>query len=355
MDEGVVNVGLSEADYRLLLSCVEGIQRCRKLEDFPKHVLAELRKLLVCHMACYAELDYARKRAVHEFDPPIGQQQPWFEGMIEGHPVLNYFTESGDGQALKISDFISEKEFHQLPLYREAFSKTKVEDELGFGVRVENRFVLGFAFHRSERSFTERDRMLLNLIRPHVVQAYLHLEELAGCHELQADLQEALRESGVGVIIVDAGRRVVHATPMVWEKLAARMPVPDDGRTLPDALERWAFDETGEDLLKIGVEGAQLVVRRKRQEASRMLLLLGEESAGPGVDPLVRFNLTPREREVLRWIADGKSNSEIGTILGVSVSTAKTHVERILFKLGVENRTGAASVLRGSGVDPGRG
>jgi DNA-binding CsgD family transcriptional regulator len=53
--------------------------------------------------------------------------------------------------------------------------------------------------------------------------------------------------------------------------------------------------------------------------------------------------LTTRENEVLHWLAAGKSNAEMGEILGVSSSTVGKHLERIYEKLGVENRTAAAS------------
>lgn len=51
--------------------------------------------------------------------------------------------------------------------------------------------------------------------------------------------------------------------------------------------------------------------------------------------------LTDREREILRWISLGKSNSEIGTILGISPLTVKNHVQKILRKLNVVNRAQA--------------
>jgi DNA-binding NarL/FixJ family response regulator len=52
--------------------------------------------------------------------------------------------------------------------------------------------------------------------------------------------------------------------------------------------------------------------------------------------------LTPREREVLALIADGRSNQQIATALVVSERTARTHVSNILAKLGVASRTQAA-------------
>ncbi len=51
--------------------------------------------------------------------------------------------------------------------------------------------------------------------------------------------------------------------------------------------------------------------------------------------------LSAREKEILRWIHLGKSNSEIGTILGISPLTVKNHVQKILRKLNVQNRTHA--------------
>ena len=53
--------------------------------------------------------------------------------------------------------------------------------------------------------------------------------------------------------------------------------------------------------------------------------------------------LTSREREVLGWLARGKSNAEIGAILEISAATVGKHLEHIYPKLGVENRTAAAS------------
>lgn len=54
------------------------------------------------------------------------------------------------------------------------------------------------------------------------------------------------------------------------------------------------------------------------------------------------FGLSTREAEVLEWIARGKSNRDIATILGLSPRTVTKHVEQIFQKLGVENRTAAA-------------
>jgi DNA-binding NarL/FixJ family response regulator len=75
-------------------------------------------------------------------------------------------------------------------------------------------------------------------------------------------------------------------------------------------------------------------------------LRTGPAARGDGLDTLTR-----REREVLAQITAGRSNREIGRVLGVSEKTVKAHVSAVLAKLGVQDRTQAAvlAVRHGSG------
>jgi DNA-binding response OmpR family regulator/DNA-binding CsgD family transcriptional regulator len=69
-----------------------------------------------------------------------------------------------------------------------------------------------------------------------------------------------------------------------------------------------------------------------------VMLALEEEHAPPGPAALLSLGLTPRQAEVVYWVAQGKTNPEIGTILGASPRTIDKHMERIFERLGVENR-----------------
>lgn len=53
--------------------------------------------------------------------------------------------------------------------------------------------------------------------------------------------------------------------------------------------------------------------------------------------------ITLREREVLLWVSRGKSNYEIGVILGLSMLTIKNHMQAIIRKMNVSNRAHAAA------------
>lgn len=76
---------------------------------------------------------------------------------------------------------------------------------------------------------------------------------------------------------------------------------------------------------------------------------INRSADGPEVNPPPAHLLTSREREILQWIHLGKSNIEIGVILKISPLTVKNHVQKILRKLNVQNRTqavGKAMALR---------
>lgn len=83
-----------------------------------------------------------------------------------------------------------------------------------------------------------------------------------------------------------------------------------------------------------------IAARLKRNEQQ-----LSSGSLTPNFDsplPLLSLGLTPRVAEVLLWVAQGKTNADIATILGISEWTVKKHVLEIFEKLGVETRTAAS-------------
>jgi len=101
-----------------------------------------------------------------------------------------------------------------------------------------------------------------------------------------------------------------------------------------------------DDYLVKPVEPADLLAavssRLRRAE------LAGAAARAPAGEPtparLEKLGLTPREAEVLFWVAQGKTNPEIATILGIGLTTVKKHLEATFAKLGVENRTSAATM-----------
>ena len=99
-----------------------------------------------------------------------------------------------------------------------------------------------------------------------------------------------------------------------------------------------------DDYLTKPVANADLIraiearLRRSEQQAKREF-----KPDFSSTEPLLKLGLTARATETLLWLAQGKTNSDIATILGITESTVKKHVQEIFEKLGVETR-GAATV-----------
>jgi DNA-binding CsgD family transcriptional regulator len=87
--------------------------------------------------------------------------------------------------------------------------------------------------------------------------------------------------------------------------------------------------------------GSRQLHVRMVPEGDHYLLLLEEGSSEVPFEQLLHVGLNRRETGILSWIAYGKSNPEIATILSLSVRTIHKHVEHIYLKLDVEHRHAA--------------
>lgn len=74
------------------------------------------------------------------------------------------------------------------------------------------------------------------------------------------------------------------------------------------------------------------------------MLLVEERPAECTTGRLRKLGLSARETEILGWVLQGKTNPEIGLILGISRRTVQKHLERIYSRLGVENRHAAMTM-----------
>lgn len=149
-------------------------------------------------------------------------------------------------------------------------------------------------------------------------------DELALRVEAENQLSQSLDRA---VVLADAAGRIVFSSRLAEDLLHKHFPMRAPG-TLPHSLEA----------------AGSLAVRRFAEpgRTDLVMLVLEEQGAPPGPAALMKLALTPREAEVLYWVAQGKSNPDIATILGSSVRTVHKHMEHIFQKLGLETRNAAA-------------
>lgn len=144
-----------------------------------------------------------------------------------------------------------------------------------------------------------------------------------------------------------------------WEEVATRWE--ELGRPHRAAYASWRCAEArlakggrcadAEDPLRRAAAGAEEMLPLQaeiRRLAARARIPL--EGLSPRTEPGASFGLTERERLVLRLVAEGRTNAQIGADLYMSPKTASVHVTHILRKLGATNRTEAATVAERSGL-----
>jgi DNA-binding CsgD family transcriptional regulator/tetratricopeptide (TPR) repeat protein len=94
----------------------------------------------------------------------------------------------------------------------------------------------------------------------------------------------------------------------------------------------------------------EALMRRARLSPDGLVSPTDTGAAEPAAEATDRFGLTPRELEVLRLVADGRSNNQIAQQLFISRATASVHVSNILSKLGVATRVQAAALAHRRGL-----
>jgi DNA-binding CsgD family transcriptional regulator len=245
---------LSHKDFDVLQRAILELYEYRDADAFRQMLPGFLLKLVPADHSnlCVYRVNPGPKlvRCI-ESNQLISPRASWAESLVAHHPSTHYFMQGGELTAVKLSDFFALNQLKS-SMFWDFFHQTQLEYNLHVPVEsAEGVAAIGVANHR--RDFSERDRTMFNLIRPHFNQAQRNAE-------------------------------------LATQRLKAR------------------------------------------------------------TEPLAAYNLTPRETEVAGWLSQGKTNPEIAIILQTRPRTVEKHMEKVLEKLGVENRTAAAMMIAGAEI-----
>ena len=224
--------------------CTGGADFARRgVQWLPRLVGSELTTLSVC------DLDQGHRSVVSDQPGAISAREiEVFDRYFHVHPLVCAHGRNPGAVTKRITDCMPTDAFRASPLYNEYYREIRIDHVTAVPIYVDHRFLVGFVLNRAQAAFTDRERDLLEIARPHLANLYRLGVAADRVREVPADLQSD-----------------VAAVP-----------------------------------------------------------------------------LTAREREVLDWVAAGKTNRDIAAILGASPRTVEKHLERIYEKLGVETRTAAA-------------
>jgi DNA-binding CsgD family transcriptional regulator len=340
---------VSAKDLEAVLELTYEARASERLEQFVERVMPELRRLVPCDWYGYNEVDMRRGTSTATSDAPSfrGLEERFVE-LVHQHP-LALVQHAGDLGTYFLSDFLSTRQFRRLELYHDIYKPLGTEDLVAFGLPGET--IVAIVLSRARRTFSPRDRHVLELLRPHLTQAYLHVRDRERALATVAALQENLEESGVAIVEIDRSGRTKQMPSRAHGLLAAYFPTdPPIGSRLPSALQDLLRDRGMDDDVWVRTPHGSLRIQQQRlgPTSGERLLLLVETAMRPSdLESLKGRGLTSREAEVLRLLAHGRTNAQIAHELFVSVATVRKHLEHIYSKLGVTSRAEAiASLLR---------
>lgn len=347
---------LTQRDFRALLEFLRGVYGISNLQTLVAHILKGILRLVPADLTVYCEMNLRTTNSVN-WEEPRGFLTPQvernWERVMHEHPMFTHHQRTRDGRAHTISDFLSRYEYHRLPLYNEFYRPLGVEEDINLFLSASSPMFIGISLHRGWRRFSARDRLLLNLVRPHLTQAWRNAKAFTGIQERRTLVQQTLDRLDRGAVLIDRAGQVRLVTQQARHWLSKYFGgTARKNSRLPEELERWIRSQQpqGRDR-EVAVprrpfvlerKGSRLVVRLLT-DPGRSLLFLEEEQTNVDPSRFESLGLTRRETEVIAWVAEGKTNPEIATILSLSSRTVQKHLEHIFQKLGVETRTAAAA------------
>ena len=309
--------------------------------DFPTRLFASLRLCFTCDFYSFNEWTDKNVERIEVY-PNWDASLKLFKDYLSEQSSIDTIYRRRLKSAVKASDFVTLTQWSQTRLYDEFFRLRNQGYQLTF-VSAEQLPKLAVSLNRASPDFTEEERSLLNLLRPHLVQAYR--ESL-----LFSYLNQAAGISNDGFIVVDRALRIRYVNPrglvllkdFFGEEQVDALPTRISAWLREKIRSRSAAELSGPDLI-IGSDHRSLAIQTVgNDEGTEYRLLLRETVRRLDARPLQSLGLTSREAEVLLWLSEGKSNSEIAIILTAKVRTIAKHLERVFAKLMVENRTAAA-------------
>lgn len=349
---------LTHKDYHQACTILQQVYGLQDAARFPQQLLGLLSTVVNAEVYSYNDMNIAAKTAWYTWHPTT------YDVIPDGMEALGRYNDQNPliraiprQEVVRISDCIATTDFRKLPIYHEFYKPMRIPFTMAVVLSQDPQHMICLGLHHNQHDFSDRDVLLMNLLRPHIMQAFQQAKTLTTLEAQINGLHSILESNKHAVVCLDDQETLTWSTQRAWDLMQAYCPLhPHEPSRLPDLLSRWmkhqmaAYNSMSSlpatpTPLVIEQPRGQLIVKAIRHE-NTWLMVLEERAQEPIAKHLQSAGLTPREAEVLQWVAQGKSNNAIATILSVSPRTIHKHLERIYDKLGVENRTAAVAMMQ---------
>ncbi|HZS24440.1 MAG TPA: helix-turn-helix transcriptional regulator [Gaiellaceae bacterium] len=334
---------LPERDVAALLEFTAELVASEAPEPFTPELLSRLAALVPADEAAYSVLDRAEHRAVEEMlwngneaawlEKTPGGDEDWWR-LSSQHPVCGHRTRTNEWTTTRMfSDFMTQRQLRRTTIWNELYRDAGINHWLDVGLRPVANVTRMFIFNRAVGDFDERDRLVLELLQPHLQRRYDRATAAAEAADALTTLDEG-GSDGPAHVVLCSGSDVIEYASRASRRMLETYFRCTNGH-LPDgvatALRR------GDEPLVVEREGRRLTLRGATS-SDLLVVLLSEED--------VRLErLTPRQRTILEHVAQGQTDGEIATSVGIAAATVNKHLEEIFRRLEVHTRTAAAALV----------
>jgi len=351
---------LTEKDLRRVSEFLRKLYQLRTHEEFTSYIVAAIPSITEGEFTTYNEFHSNGKEGIVKSDQIPHISNPGYYARIinqyaDQHPFLTHLRRTKDGRARLLSDFLSVREFRQTPLYQEFYKPLQIPYLAVISLAGNQHTSITLSRHRSGREFNEKTRTILNAIRPHLSQAFKNAMAVTEMRHHSGMASGEMEQAHAAVLAVTPNGQIKWATPRAYRLMREYCLQNGAGMDwLSPYLREWlryqqqqldspeeiAVPVTPLHITRIDGELSIRLIRNVRES----LLLLEKLHSTTDSKKLCQLGLSKRETEILEWVRQGKTNREIGTILGISPRTVQKHLERVYSHLGVENRHAAMMV-----------
>ncbi len=349
--------GLSQTDLRRVLDFLQDLHTFRDHEAFTQHLVRAAPSFIDADVCDNCRYDFQGHQVTYDYFPHTFPLLPDVQerlalGIAEKNTSLSHWRKVPFGQASTWTDIAPRSYWHKSVFYNEMQLAHQIPFCLVMGFpMVDARSLSLLAMHRNSKDFTEQERALLETIRPHVTQASTNALQVTALQQSVTALSDGIDQSAQAAGLVNAQGQIAWMTASAKALFAS---YGEDKRAvhhdrLPNPFWDWMRHQNGlldhaetapaASLALVLHRGPRTLTVRLIRNGTHHLLLLKEESQELNWEALSQFGLTTREREVLTWVLQGKSNPEMSQILGAKAGTIQKHLGSIYQKLGVEHRT----------------
>jgi DNA-binding CsgD family transcriptional regulator len=330
---------LADTDVGAAQGLARALLGARTVAELRRRALAGLAELVPSDVLTWDGVELASGTVRHEAVPAEAEPPGAFASIVgdaTGHPLL-FAHASRRRAALRLSEAVERRRLRHSELYGDLLHPSGVEYCITIGVRTEGREMLVAGLGRTERQFSERDRDMLDLVRPGIEHA---LRDAQARERLDRVLATN-PPPGTAVVLLDRDGEIEHSSPNAERWLAEHFGLAEHAGWLPEAVAAWLALPPRPPLVSV-LDGRRLTVHLVAGDPHALLLEEAVASFRP--DALDRLGLTPRETEVLCAAAAIQEEADIAWELCLSLHAVRDRLAHLEAKLGVH--TAADAVTR---------